>query len=446
MLRVKIGNLAIVVVVALGVLTTGLLVTPCMASYNTGVPGAQLFHKGGTGNCDGCHLMHNSDEEGEVNSDTGLSAKNIHKLKGSDPSSTCLICHQSPVDNSIPSQQYIATNAVQTGQGIPPRQLTPGGDFGWLKKNYKWGNNERSPGERHGHNIVAMDYSYNADTTIMTSPGGAYSAANLSCISCHDPHGNYRRFMDGTIGSDGLPVVASGSYNNSPDPNAGNSVGVYRLLAGKGYQTKHGAGGNPFTADPPAAVAPVSYNRSESAADTRVAYGSGMSEWCGNCHARIHNDGNNGGRRHPAGNSAKLSLETITNYNTYIASGNLNGNSSAAFTSMVPFEMGTNDYTILKATANSNGSDRSGPTTEANVICLTCHRSHASGWDSMTRWNMQGEFIVYNGRYPGVDNGAPADFSQGRSAAEVQRTFYDRPARFYASYQRSLCNKCHAKD
>jgi hypothetical protein len=252
--------------------------------------------------------------------------------------------------------------------------------------------------------------------------------------------------MDGAIGSDGLPIVASGSYNNSPNPNAGNSVGSYRLLAGKGYQMKQAAGGNPFTADPPAAVAPVSYNRSESSADTRVAYGSGMSEWCGNCHAQIHNDGNNGVRRHPAGNSAKLSMETITNYNSYIASGNLNGNSSVAYTSMVPFEMSTNDYTILKAAANSNGADRSGPTTEANVMCLTCHRAHASGWDSMTRWNMQGEFIVYNGRYPGVDNGAPADFSQGRSAAEVQKTFYDRPARLYASFQRSLCNKCHAKD
>jgi hypothetical protein len=113
---------------------------------------------------------------------------------------------------------------------------------------------------------------------------------------------------------------------------------------------------------------------------------------------------------------------------------------------MVPFEMGTNDYNKLKTTANSTGADRSGPTMEANVMCLTCHRAHASGWDSMTRWNMQSEFIVYNGRYPGIENGAPADVAQGRTSMEIQKTFYDRPARYYAYYQRSLCNKCHAKD
>jgi hypothetical protein len=446
MLRANTGNLAVVVAVVLVVVTTGVTGTPCLASYNTGLPGTQLFHKGGTGNCEGCHLMHNSDEEGERNENSGLAANYSHRLKGSDPSSTCLNCHQTPLDNSFPQQHSIASNPLQMAQGMPPRELTPGGDFGWLKKNYKWGNNERSPGERHGHNIIALDYSYSADSTILTAPGGSYSAANLSCISCHDPHGNYRRFTDGTTGSEGLPIIASGSYSNSPDPNTGGSVGSYRLLAGKGYQEKHGVGANPFTADPPAAVAPVSYNRSESSTDTRIAYGSGMSEWCGNCHARIHNDGNSGSRRHPAGNSSKLSPETITNYNTYLASGNLNGNPATAYTSMVPFEMGTSDYTTLKTTANSVGAERSGPTSESNVMCLTCHRAHASGWDSMTRWNTQGEFIVYNGRYPGVDNGAPADFSQGRSAAEVQKAFYDRPARLYASYQRSLCNKCHAKD
>lgn len=416
----------------------------CTASLDRAAPEAKLFHRGGIGNCDGCHLMHNSEEDWEGDSDSGLPTKNAHRLKGSDPSSTCLNCHQAPMSNPVMEQYHISSNPAQMAQGVPPRQLTPGGDFGWLKKNYSWGNNEKSIGERHGHNIVAADFNYSADSTIMTAPGGSYPSSALSCISCHDPHGNYRRLMDGTISSAGIPVAASGSYTDSPEPDQKGAVSVYRMLAGKGYGSSLGA--RQFTADPPAAVAPGSYNRPESATDTRVAYGSGMSEWCGNCHAGIHNDGNLGVSRHPAGNSAKLTGETVTNYNSYIASGNLNGNSSTAYTSMVPFEMGTNDYLKLKMTANSNGSDRSGPTTESNVMCLTCHRAHASGWDSMTRWNMQGEFIVYNGRYPGVDNGAPERFAQGRSAAEVQKTFYDRPARLYASYQRSLCNKCHAKD
>ena len=402
-------------------IATWLTSAPALAGSNAGTPGTHPFHNGGTGNCDGCHLV-----------------------KSSDPSSMCLGCHEAPLNGDM-QQHYIATKAAQMTPGAPPGELTPGGDFGWLKKSYKWGN-ERSPGENHGHNIVALDHGYNAGATVDLSPGGTYPSGNLSCISCHDPHGNYRRLADGSIANEGLPIVASGSYPNSPDPNSSSTVGTYRLLAGKGYTPKALAGSNQFKADPPAAISPVNYNRPESSTDTRVAYGSGMSEWCANCHGSIHNDSIRSARRHPAGNSAKLTGETIMNYNMYIASGNLNGNNGAAYTSMVPFEMGTSDYGVLKATANSDGSVKSGPSTEANVMCLTCHRAHASGWDAMTRWNMQADFIVINGHYPGADNGASEDIAQGRTAAETKKTFYDRPASKYSAYQRSLCNKCHAKD
>ncbi len=437
--------LSLLAIAGFTAIMSGPSVSTSLAAINSGTS-STLFHKGGIGECDGCHLMHNAEDAGDENADSGSVTAKSYRLKGSDASSTCLNCHQASLDNLLPQQHYVSTSSAQMAQGVPPRELTPAGDFGWLKKNYKWGNGEMSPGERHGHNIVATDYNYGADATIVVSPGGSYLSANLSCISCHDPHGNYRRFADGTIGKDGLPIAASGSYTNSPDPDAKSAVSVYRMLGGKGYAPKTLPGSSAFNADPPAAVAPVSYNRPEAASDTRVAYGSGMSEWCANCHGAIHNDARSGARRHPAGNSAKLNGEVIMNYNTYIASGNLNGSSSTAYTSMVPFEMGTSDYSVLKGTANSNGSDRSGPTPDANVMCLTCHRAHASGWDSMTRWNMQGEFIVINGRYPGIDNGAPQEFAQGRTSMETQKAFYDRPARFYASYQRSLCNKCHAKD
>jgi hypothetical protein len=404
------------------------------------------FHNGSTGACEGCHIMHKSeDDPGEANNNA-LVKNNAYRLKGSDPSSTCLRCHQSSMSSPIPEQHLISTESAQMGAGLPPKQLTPGGDFGWLKKTYSWGNNEHSAGERHGHNIVAADFNYSSDNTLSYSPGGNFPSSMLSCTSCHDPHGNFRRLSDGSIAAEGVPITGSGSYAVSTDPVQNGAVSVYRMLAGKGYLQSNISGARVFSADPPAAVTPVAYNRAESSVDTRVAYGSGMSEWCGNCHAGIHNDGNPNGRRHPTGNSAKLNAESVTNYNSYIASGNLNGNAASSYTSLVPFEMGTNDYNKLKMTANSTGVDKSGPTLESNVMCLTCHRAHASGWDSMTRWNMQSEFIVYNGRYPGVDNGAPGDVSQGRTSMEVQKAFYDRPARFYAYYQRSLCNKCHAKD
>lgn len=155
MLQNELRNPIIGVVFSMVIVLAGLSITPCLASNNAG---AQLFHKGGTGDCDGCHLVHSSDDEGETVADSGSSANKTYRLKGSDPSSTCLNCHQAPLDNSLPQQHYISTDSAQLVPGLPPKELTPGGDFGWLKKSFKWGNNERSPGERHGHNIVAADY------------------------------------------------------------------------------------------------------------------------------------------------------------------------------------------------------------------------------------------------------------------------------------------------
>jgi hypothetical protein len=193
-------------------------------------------------------------------------------------------------------------------------------------------------------------------------------------------------------------------------------------------------------------VSPENYNRPEDLGDTRVAYGKGMSEWCANCHP-AHLGGTGGGKTHPAGNDVKFSAAAAANYNKYVASGNLTGNPSTSYSSMVPFEMGTADYALLKGTAASAGGQTAGPGTSSNVMCLSCHRAHASGWDFAMRWKTKSEFLVFNGNYPGVEDiEVPSRISQGRTRAETRKTFGDRPATAYATYQRSLCNKCHAKD
>jgi predicted CXXCH cytochrome family protein len=418
-----------------------LLVVLSVPAFLTTILGrpAGAFHSGGIGECSGCHSLHNS---------SGSPGDNPFLLAADDPSSTCLTCHQQAGDK-VPTGYHVATDESDMPAESPPVHLTPGGDFGWLKKNYQWNRANgtaggHSPGERHGHNIVASAYGFAADSTRMTAPGGTYPAADLSCTGCHDPHGTYRRLADGTIQTTGQPVQGSGSYETSPDPTALAAVGVYRLLGGKGYARPSG-GGEPFRFDPPAAVSPFDYNRAETKSDTRVAYGSGMSEWCVNCHNTFTGSGNAPG--HPAGNLIKISPRLIANYNAYIASGNTSGNSSTSYTTMVPFEMGTSDYLLMKRTARSDGSMTAGPDTGSNVTCLTCHRAHASAWDAAARWNMKAEFLVYNGEYPGADRtDVPAQYSQGRTKEETRQAFYDRPAGVFATYQRSLCNKCHTLD
>jgi len=406
---------------------------------------AYAFHSGGVAECGGCHSMHSPNPRGSF------------LLIGSDQSSTCLNCHQHAGDTG-PTSYHISTAEADMPSGTPPKQRTPGGDFGWLKKTYIFtvrGNQITENGETHGHNIYANDYGYGGDSRYSQSPGGTYPAGPaFQCVSCHDPHGKYRRLADGSIAKAGAPIIASGSYDNSPDPSDGKAVGVYRLLAGANYN-RPGQLPSPSFPGVPVAVAPSTYNRPESSTQTRVAYGhsstgngrTSWGQWCGACHGAMHSDGH---YVHPVDEILGSGIANI--YNQYVNSGNTTGGSSTtSFLSLVPFIENTYDYTILKSHAKNNDSYLNGPSSNDRVSCLTCHRAHASGWPEMLRWNMEGEFMTYvdgsgNPVWPGTDNGAPAQFARGRTSTETAAAYYDRPVTIFGAYQRVLCNKCHAQD
>jgi hypothetical protein len=366
-------------------------------------------------------------------------------LIGGDASSTCLSCHQHTGDTG-PSSYHISTAEADMTGTTAPRQRTPGGDFGWLKKSYSWvprtgAATEYSPGAAHGHNIIATDAAYVIDPTNATAPGGTFPASQLGCQSCHDPHGRARRVSDGsyvnafyTPSSVNAPIIGSGSYHNSAAPAAGQAVGVYRILRGLGDNSQgvtfNGVG---------IAVTPTPYNRTEAATQTRVAYGSQGTNtwgaWCGTCHPAMHA---NTGTVHPVDRALN---DIATAYNAYVKSGDLTGSSATAYTSLVPFAEGTGDIATLQSHANPANNFTNGPARTDQVTCFSCHRAHASGFDFMLRFNMGNEFMVYNGTYTGS-----VAVAQGRTEAEMTAAYYDRPATQFASYQRVLCNKCHAKD
>lgn len=415
---------------------------------------ALAFHSGGVADCEGCHSMHNS-SEGSAAVAGGLGS---YLLRGGDPSSVCLHCHEA---SGLPGPRvhFVSTSSSDLPTGAAPKQLNPGGDFGWLKKTYAWTPTPgaaqlTSPGERHGHNVVASEYGYLPDGAHATAPGGTYPSGSFSCTSCHDPHGKYRRLPGGTVAATGLPVVDSGSYASSPDPVPDAwAVGVYRLLGGVGYQPRSFPAGLAFSFPPPDAVAPDVYNRSEAVTQTRVAYGRGMSEWCANCHPGMLQVGvtaQMNGLRHPTGNDAKLPNNFQTNYIAYVKTGSIaNTDPTRAYLSLVPFEEGTANYATLKSHARSDDAYLNGPDSQSNTSCLSCHRAHASGFDSIMRYRAGNAFITVgdaagNPIWPDPYV-APAE-AQGRTAAETQQSYYGRPASKFASFQNTLCNKCHVKD
>jgi predicted CXXCH cytochrome family protein len=404
------------------------LVIMAAALLTLGLGGmAYAFHRGGVADCAGCHSMH--------------SPMGVHLLVATDASSTCLTCHESAGDTG-PNGFHVSTAQAKLVAGTAPLQRGPAGDFAWLKKTYSYtahgtaGTTE--DGSIHGHNIVAADNGYTApDAVNAAAPGGTFLTSNLGCDSCHDPHGKGRRDSSGAYSTTGAPIIASGSTGTVPTAGA---VGLYRILAWPGYQT---AGQN-FTSWP-IAVAPSSYNRTEAVTQTRVAYGGGASTngwgaWCGGCHGKIASGaGLTGHSSHPV--DSAIGSAFSNNYNTYVKSGQMDGSFGAPPTgpywSLVPYQEATSTITTLAGHAKSDDTVLGGPSSSDEVTCHSCHRSHASGWTHALRWNNETTFIVNNGAFPA---------EQGRKAIETQGAYYDRSPTVFASFQRSLCNKCHAKD
>jgi hypothetical protein len=385
------------------------------------------FHSGGVAECMGCHDIHD-----------GQSASAL--LIAQDITSTCAnaSCHGSPSAGSY----HILTPTSTTG--VPPLQLTPGGDFGWLLKTYTWsprsGSSSTELGERHGHNVVAAGLpGFVADAQNATAPGGDMDATQLSCNSCHDNHGKLRRLSTGVIATTGAPIIGSGSYTNSALPAAGQAVGMFRLLRGPGSTA--GSGGKTFTAAFNASVAST-YNRTEAVSQTAEAYGAGISDWCATCHPDMHS-ATSTKLTHPVNQG--FSATVAANYNSYLGSG-LTG--ASGFDTIVPFQTdNTTDMAALQTAANTVNAQAA---TSSRVMCLSCHRAHASGFAHMTRWQNEGEFIAADGVWPGTNStstiASAAKYAMGRTTAETSAAYNNQPETKYASYQRSLCNKCHAKD
>lgn len=340
------------------------------------------FHDGGVAECAGCHTMHNSQDGVEV--DTGNPIGNEYLLTDPSPSDTCLRCHA-------------AYGQFKGGLGYGP-----GGDFYWVTKTYSWvahGHTTESTGDSHGHNLVAPGSGLAMDATLANAPGGTFQSQYLGCTSCHDPHGNQN----------------------------------FRILYGSaGDGPKYDGTRFDFTADAPLAKG-NSRNTSVSATNgnetdaKHTVYKSGMSEWCANCHTNFHSD-NTTNFVHPTGQGLGGTIAGA--YNAYVSSDDLTGGLAAtAYMGLVPFEAVNVDLTTVDSTNYTQG-----PTGVDQVMCLTCHRAHASAFPDMARWDMTETFLADS--HPQLtDTGATAD--------DIANMYYDYT---FVQNQRSLCNKCHLKD
>lgn len=386
----------------------GHIVIPLLFLLFAGLVNARVahsFHDGGVGSCDNCHSMH------------GAKVDVAALLVASDPSSVCLNCHAGPGGADNPS--------VNSPDGSA---MTPGGDFYWLTKPFAWSGGSSSA-DSHGHNVIALDFNLGQDPRLV-SPGGTYRSEYLGCTSCHDPHGK----AAGGTKSGALPVSVSGSYGELPADST--RQGNYRLLGDSHYEGGSAAQPFQFSHDAPVARQNI-VNRFGESDGSHVDYGTGMSEWCGNCHESILSDNHSGAGDlvHPIGSTGTLSNESVSMYNSYINTGDLVANSpgtgdiATAYLQFVPFERETSDQQLL------DPASKEGPNTNSKIMCLTCHRAHASAFRSIGRWDF--DAVLLADSHPG-----PGDV--GVSGNDVQYSYYGRNiSNEFGSGQGPFCEKCH---
>lgn len=287
-------------------------------------------------------------------------------------SSMCLGCHgpgtSDPAYDSIKVMSTDPLSPIKGGVGAG------GGDFAFLlEDNLNDGHGGAILGERGGHNVDAPAFGIDPDTTLTESPGGTYPSSELSCVSCHEPHGGPQfRFLH---------------HSASADPPA--------AFSGVSAPT----------------VVAISVHDTE-ANNNHNAYKSGMSEWCSACHGDFHSEAGVG-LVHP---TRTISSGIATNYNSY--DGTDQPSSATPYLALVPVEW-NNASNTTDLVGNITGT--------AKVMCLTCHRAHASTGPSSGRW----DFNITTWE------------DEGHGGSWVIPNPYAATA---GIGQRSLCNKCHIQD
>jgi hypothetical protein len=316
-----------------------------------------------TGACSDCHTMHNS-QNGQpmiylAPGETDTTPKGA-LLRG-----TCLGCHGRGPTNIVNGTPQV----LHTGTDLAA------GNFAYIT-----GAKPRISGDSNtvGHNVIDLG----TNETILTSPPGDQNNTNITnnnftCSGTKGCHGN-RAEGDKLLSLKGAhhtddTVLKFGSGLN--EDNQGGTVGLsYRFLKGvKGGEDS----------DWQATISPTKHNEYKGASSMGSSSltdpaGNTMSGLCAECHGYFY-----GTTSSEAGNASPwlrhptdIILPGATTEYQYYNGGTGSNN---------PYNL---DVPVARVNIPDSPSGFVNPGTgEAIVMCLSCHRAHASPYYKMMRWD-----------------------------------------------------------
>jgi cytochrome c553 len=442
-------------IVLLALLAIAFMVAPVFAAapsadVNTG-PLTQQYHSYDGLICTDCHTMHGSENGANINAGagtgqwTGTGGFRELLYKG-DWTDMCLSCHKQGYNTSATADLPSVVNSgwtapiVMTLDGVDPANVSmPAGDFFYSNADPKKGHN---PAYTKGSMATATSKLMAADTVLgSTPPGGSITDAEWSCHSCHGMHsrfsGSYTAWRQikrkvnnlvttGDVSGFGVETTAGGETQNALyEPIKSNSRGD--IVGGvnntnyvnlrKDLQALQGAD---LLAD---------YSDTN-----KNVYQGGFSSFCSACHGAFHGTLTTEGgtdnaqtagvwSKHPTnlemGPVTGTRKYGITTYKAAVQNAQNTNPNPAGYDFRYPLVKADADFTVKSLV--SSMTDSSTLANGDRLMCLTCHKAHASQYENMTRWDTNAHSFIANGA---------TDF-------EGQVSTGDNPA--YG------CGKCHQK-
>lgn len=279
--------------------------------------------------CGLCHTMHNSQKGTSMVAGGGGPITGLLR-------NTCIGCHT----GNNPDGSGMAIPFVLDSNGTD----LAGGNFYFMQS-------DLPAVHSLGHNVVGLNSS---DATHSFTPPGGSGSSQLVCAGTNGCHG------ETLAGYTNEVSAMRGTHHDGANP----IITGFRLL--KGITGVEAADWE---------YSPTANSHNQYKGDTGGPPGANtdtITAVCERCHGNFHTVAEVGSTspwlRHPS----DVALPGSSEYVSY----NKNGGVSGEYNTIVPVASSTGSSVVSMPTGSN-----------AIVTCITCHRAHASGYDSIMRWD-----------------------------------------------------------